>query len=772
MPIQLKGDPQIRINGEELEGYNFLSFKMTKRLLEPNRMEFTLRKKDMTLTQEDIRFELRSKLLGALVECSVTANRRAVEGGWVTDEINDFFRGYIQHVNLVRGDNKDPMKIKCIAYSPDARLKMFPNCKSFFDDRRLDGLVQWVFQEYSEDSKKYDAAGGRYYNFGDDKKNLELEVNPRYKEVMPYIVQYHESDYDFLVRMAKRFGEFFYYENGKVVFGEMVESDPVNMRTGYDIESYDYDLNMSQHTGIVLTDYDKIISTPVGIGAEKGPERSYANQVEPTHDMAKTVYDSSNDFFNHPGNQVSDLLSAHINSQNVSINNGDLCGKEDPSGDHDGLVVYDRRRILDKYVMADTVICRGKARRADLKLGSVIVIEDETYLGWLEKTDIVQHEPLKVIDLTYVWDPENDSRTMSNEFKAIPQKSEVPPYLERDENGFLTYGDFDVFPQSGPQHGVVVDTDDPDKEGKVRVVLDWQLLYSDSCFSGKHSYDEAREMLFTTPFIRVAQTYAGGSSHGAYLIPEKGDEVIVGFEHNNVERPYVMASLYNTQVNFSAPEWTEDNKVPNEFKAIRTRNGHTIEIRDKGEHGYIKIYDNDTHNYVVTYDTDKRLIRLQSKGNIELVADKNIVLNAGNDVIVDAKNNIDSHAKNDIYRYAEHTIEDVADYDYRVFFKNNYHLFTECEDGNGTGINMWKDKGIITIDGFTEGISFDVNKGIKIHDQGDGTIFEVVSDNDLVLRGADSVRVESNMKADVKANQVNVNGDTDVNIKGGMVKIN
>ena len=772
MSIQLKGDPTIRINGEELEGYNFLSFKMTKRLLEPNRMEFTLRKKDMTLTQEDIRFELREKLLGALVECSVKANRREVEGGWVTDEIDDFFRGYIQHVNLVRDDNKDPMKIKCVAYSPDARLKMFPNCKSFFDDRKLEDLVKWVFQEYSEDSKKFDAAGGKYYDFGDDKKNLELVVEPRYDEIMPYIVQYHESDYDFLVRMAKRFGEFFYYEDGKVVFGKMVEREPVNMRTGFDIESYDYDLNMSQHTGIVLTDYDEAISTPIGIGAEKGPERSYASDVEPIHDMSKTVYDSSNDFFNHPGNQVLDLHSAHINPKRATDDYFVLYGMEDPTGFLDGLVVYDRRRILDKYVMADTVICRGKARRADLKLGSVIVIEDETNLGWLEKTDIVQHEPLKIIDLTYEWDPEKDSRSMTNEFKAISQKSEVPPYLERDKNGFLIYGDFDIFPQSGPQHGVVVDTNDPDHHGKVRVVLDWQLLYNDACFSGKHSYEDACEFLLTTPFIRVAQPYAGSERHGTYLIPEKGDEVIVGFEHNNVERPYVMASLYNSQANPAAPEWMYHNDAPNEYKSIRTRNGHTIEIRDHGEHGFIKIYDNDTHNYVVTYDTDKKLIRLQSKGNIELVADNNIVLNAGNDVIVEAKNNIDSTAHNDIFRYAEHNVEDQVKNDYRVFFENNYYVSTECEDGNGTAINMYKDKGIITIDGFTEGISLDVNKGIRIQDQGDGTKFEVLSDNELIVKGSDKVHIESQVEVDVKAKEINCDGDVDVNIKGGLVKIN
>ena len=47
-----------------------------------------------------------------------------------------------------------------------------------------------------------------------------------------------------------------------------------------------------------------------------------------------------------------------------------------------------------------------------------------------------------------------------------------------------------------------------------------------------------------TPFIRVAMPMAttGG---GAYFMPCKGDEVLVNFDDNNVERPYVVGSVYS-----------------------------------------------------------------------------------------------------------------------------------------------------------------------------------------------------------------------------------
>ena len=47
-----------------------------------------------------------------------------------------------------------------------------------------------------------------------------------------------------------------------------------------------------------------------------------------------------------------------------------------------------------------------------------------------------------------------------------------------------------------------------------------------------------------TPYIRVAMPMAttGG---GAYFMPCKGDEVLVNFDDDNVERPYVVGSVYS-----------------------------------------------------------------------------------------------------------------------------------------------------------------------------------------------------------------------------------
>lgn len=72
--------------------------------------------------------------------------------------------------------------------------------------------------------------------------------------------------------------------------------------------------------------------------------------------------------------------------------------------------------------------------------------------------------------------------------------------------------------------GVVSANDDPD--GRVRVKIP---VLSDS--------DESWWARVLTP--------SAGASHGIYSLPAVGDEVIIGFESGNTQRPYVLGSLFN-----------------------------------------------------------------------------------------------------------------------------------------------------------------------------------------------------------------------------------
>ena len=775
MAIQLVSRPEIKItlnNGEMFADFapNFSieSFSLTRKLLEPNKFEFSFSKKDISLEIPDIKFDLREQLLGAKVECSVKANRFGTDGDWHIDEVEKLFYGYIQHIKLDRAGVKEKMRVHCTAFSPDVRMKQFPSCSSR-NGVTLKEYVETILMCYSDAPHKFDPDRGDF----DVIDYFNYDVNPSMERTMPYTVQYHETDYDFLKRLAKRYGEFFYFEDGTIRFGKMKEYDPITLRTGVDLEKYDYDLSMNHHTGIVLSEFDYIGCQRARGIVEKGPMHNKKNG-EPEGEMVKSVYDHATDFFNNSYNAVVDLQSSRLYDEEASAKVGDLEKNhiQDQKASDPPVYCYDQRKILERYIVAETVICRGVAVRADLKLGSVIVIEDETNLLDEEATDFVQHEPLKVIELGYSWSSDA-SRALENTFVAIPQSSLMPPYLERDEHGMLTYGDFDIFPKCGPQTGRVYDNKDPLGIGRVRVVLSWQFEV-ERCL-GVEGMMKVNDNI--TPWIRVSQPY-GGYQHGSYLVPEIYDEVMVGFEHNNAERPYVISCVHNYVNDEPVKEWVEKDVVEtNQFKAIRTRNGHTIEICDKGEHGYVKIYDENTHNYVVTYDTDKKLIRLESKGNIELKAGQDIILEAGNDIKATAQNDIIGTAENDMKLTAkkniiQHALEEFKAHsgddmvlssmkDLSVTSEENmYHI----AEGNSKWVTHG-DLGTICYDGK---LDVSVTNDTLIM-SGKDVLISVDSINEVVEKDINLYSASTGIKAKEK---IKFDATTSIDVKGTVIREN
>jgi uncharacterized protein involved in type VI secretion and phage assembly len=107
----------------------------------------------------------------------------------------------------------------------------------------------------------------------------------------------------------------------------------------------------------------------------------------------------------------------------------------------------------------------------------------------------------------------------------------------------------------------VVDQNDPRKMGRVKVQYDWQ---------------ESGE----TGWIRMVTPHAG-ADRGFMFMPEKGDEVLVAFEHGDPERPYVLGSLWNGVDQAPREEFWGGDIENNDVKRIVTKSGHRIQFSDK-----------------------------------------------------------------------------------------------------------------------------------------------------------------------------------------------
>lgn len=582
----------IEVDGELFKLDNFV---LTQCLLQPNTLRFNMRKGPKEDGSEP-QFKTCGSIIGKDVTLSLeTENFEQLSSlnaeGEKTAEIK--FKGIITSISGSRSMSEYDLAVEARSY--DALLIDNPTCKSF-ENKSLNDIVKDVVDDYSE--------------------LIDEQVDARFTDILPYTVQYNETNYQFLSRLAQRFGEWMYNDGEHLVFGNLPQGEPVTL--GYpdkDIPSYNVDLKIC-HTAFshVASSYNSYDSHQKE--GEEEMEREYNNLADVVFNVARERLKKHTLQNLHSGGFAdSDGKSTILN----------VSTKTQARGEKAGMLVY-----------SGTTYC------SKLKIGNTLIIQDN-YLSSDLVGDVseVDQDEILITELVHFFSADE---TYSNNFTGIPAACDYPPY-----------SDSDVFPVATSCRAKVMDTEDPNNLGRVRAQFDWQAQLS----------TDGEEMM--TPWLRISQPYAGGGK-GFSFIPEKGEEVMIDFEGGNAERPYVKGTLYNGVGNPDG-QWLPGN---NQIKAIRTRNGHTIEIHDEGDGGYIRIYDNDKENYILTFSTDEKLIKLESTGNIELYAKNDIIMHAGHD--------INATADNDIFISASHDMQRNADNDIREHAGNDRSTSIDCND--------------------------------------------------------------------------------------------
>ena len=552
----------------ELNGVWFKvdDFTLSQSLMQPNVLNFRMRKGPVE-GKDEPQFDVCGCIIGKDIELSVsTLNVEKFSLASEEEKTREIrFKGIIFSASGSRTMSEYSIDVEARSY--DALLIDSPSCKSF-ENMTLNDIVADIVDDYSS--------------------LIDAQVDARFTEQLPYTVQYNESNYQFLLRLAQRFGEWLYNDGEHLVFGQLPQGETVTL--GYpnkDIPSYSIDMRM-QHTafGYVASSYNAY-STSRKDGVDE-MRRSY-------NTLADSVFNASEERMSKA--TLQNLHSggfADTDSRDIVLN---VVAKTHARGEKAGMLTYS-----------------GVSYCSQLRIGCTLVIEDNFLPdGIIGQQSNINQDEILITDIVHSFTAEE---TYTNRFTGIPAACDFPPYTNAD-----------IFPVAPSCRARVVDNEDPNGLGRVRVQFDWQAQLDDG---------------MVTPWLRISQPYAGGGK-GFSFIPEVGEEVMIDFEGGNAERPYVKGTLYNGVGN-PDQAWLPGN---NQVKAIRTRNGHTIEIHDKGEGGYIRIYDNGKNNYVITYSTDEKLIKLESSGNIELYAKNDIIMHAGHDIQRTADNDIREHAGHD-----------------------------------------------------------------------------------------------------------------------------
>lgn len=161
--------------------------------------------------------------------------------------------------------------------------------------------------------------------------------------------------------------------------------------------------------------------------------------------------------------------------------------------------------------------------------------------------------------------------------------------------------------------GIVRDNNDPKGLGRVKVDFPWLSENTDSTSS-----DEQEERSHSC-WARIA-TFMAGKDRGAFFIPDIDDEVLVAFEHGDLNLPFVIGCLWNSE---DTPPETVARRENNNVRAIHTRSGHKIVFDDNVSESSasIKIISQGGHSVVLDDADGTRGISLKTSSGHSLILD-------------------------------------------------------------------------------------------------------------------------------------------------------
>jgi uncharacterized protein involved in type VI secretion and phage assembly len=122
-----------------------------------------------------------------------------------------------------------------------------------------------------------------------------------------------------------------------------------------------------------------------------------------------------------------------------------------------------------------------------------------------------------------------------------------------------------------------------------------------------------------TDWVRMT-TFMAGGERGGFFLPEVGDEVLVAFEHGDINRPYVIGTLWNGVD--QPPETNSDGQ--NNIRKIKSRSGHEIIFNDDNtaKQEKIEIHTNAGHKIVLDDSVGQEKIEIADKtGNNKIIMD-------------------------------------------------------------------------------------------------------------------------------------------------------
>ncbi len=373
------------------------------------------------------------------------------------------------------------------------------------------------------------------------------------KGQLKYSVQYRETDYDFVMRMATREGLYAYYNGKEFCVEKANQKNSVELEWRISLGAFEFGLGTASaeyKSAVYNYEQKKIFEQD---SSSLPLESSISGMSKKSTDASKEVY--SNTGFSESPTSIEDAQSL------------------------DRVLQSRRNEAISKMIL-----CKGACSHPSVAVGTCVKIKG-----------------MDKIDGAYWVTKSHHIFTLGsylNKFECIPVDIASPKSRSARAN------------VTNLQTAEVVDNNDPDKMGRIKVKFPWNAA------------DE-------TIWVRVAVAHAG-ADRGWYSVPEIGDEVLVGYEYGNADLPIVIGSLYNKD-NAPLGETIADENC---IKSFITKSGNKIMINDTDGSEEISIVCKDGTQVVLNAADPS--VSIETTGdvkikaaNIELKADSKITLDGG-----------------------------------------------------------------------------------------------------------------------------------------------
>lgn len=405
--------------------------------------------------------------------------------------------------------------------------------------------------------------------------DLKIVAKSSRTEAIDYIIQYKESDFAFLNRLSAEYHEWFFYDGKQLNFGKPDAQKEISLFYGRDVQEMQYAMEIAPIKNKRFAynpKQDEILLSESTGKVDGPPDLSHAVKA------SNLTYSKT---FNQPalirvdnGNDIKNLVE---NEEKANVS--ELL-KVTAKGDNAGLSI-------------------GGIAEITMSLRKELAFTTES-LGKFLITSIHHH-----ID-------ENGKYHNTFEGKVSTTERLLVKKVQK--------------PQPDLQLANVIDNNDPQGQGRIKVQFKWECLTND-----------------VTEWLRVVTPSAGigdrGNNRGYFAIPEIDDQVMIAFEEGNIARPVVMGSMYHSANVDSSP------LIKNHLKSIITRSGHLVEFDDDANTQGIKI--TDIHNNIIHIDTKGNNITITALENMTLNC-KNMQINVQENMDVQVGQNQSTNAGKDI----------------------------------------------------------------------------------------------------------------------------